>query len=228
MCVCLMHIFLFSVWPLLSIHASMFQKVAKKKKKQVDLILELLIRNEPDSKNRPTSHMNIDFNQSELKQNHPSIPCCFCLTPSWPSVHPVFCIHVKTAYIYIHVLLYLCGLACTSICSSIHTSIYLSMHHSPYYGNASFIIHLLPLLVHFHPLISHDCVCVRQRGLVTAVIGTGVSDERGTLGSIPKTILILAHPAMQVMHSLTTSLKHIPTMTALLSALSERERCSRL
>ncbi len=72
--------------------------------------------------------MNIDFNQSELKQNHPSIPCCFCLTPSWPSVHPVFCIHVQTAYIYIHVLLYLCGLVCTSICSSIHTYIYLSMH----------------------------------------------------------------------------------------------------
>lgn len=106
-----------------------------------------------------------------------------------------------------------------SICPSIYPCI-----HSPYYGNASFIIHLLPLLIHFHPLISHDCVCVRQRGLVTAVIGTGVRDERGTLGSIPKTILILAHPAMQVMHSLTTSLKHIPTMTALLSALSERER----
>ncbi len=47
--------FLVSVWPPLSIHASMFQKVAQKKKtlllaKQVELILELLIRNEPDSK----------------------------------------------------------------------------------------------------------------------------------------------------------------------------------
>lgn len=171
--------------------------------------------------------MNIDFNQSELKQNHPSIPCYFCLTPSWPSVHPVFCIHVQTAYIclstYTSCCIYVGLRAHPSAHPSIRPSIYPCIH-SAYYGNASFIIHLLPLLVHFHPLISHDCVCVRQRGLVTAVIGTGVRDERGTLGSIPKTILILAHPAMQVMHSLTTSLKHIPTMTALLSALSERER----
>lgn len=46
--------FLVSVWPPLQIHASMFQKVKKIKKqlqaKQVELILELLIRNEPDSK----------------------------------------------------------------------------------------------------------------------------------------------------------------------------------
>jgi len=46
-----------------------------------------------------------------------------------------------------------------------------------------------------------------------------VRDERGTLGSIPKTILILAHPAMQVMHSLTTQLNHIHTVTSILSTL---------
>lgn len=102
-----------------------------------------------------------------------------------------------------------------------HPSIRPSIHpciHSPYYGNASFIIHLLPFQC------VRVCVRERERGLVTAVIRTCVRDERGTLGSIPKTILILAHPAMQVMHSLTTPLNHIHTMTAFFSTLSERER----
>ncbi len=143
--------------------------------------------------------LQADWTQAESSQ-HPLLFLSNFLTICPPNVLYPFinCIYLS---LYIHVLLYLCGLACTSICSSIHTPSIYPCIHSPYYGNASFIIHLLPLLVHFHPLISHDCVCGRQRGLVTAVIGTGVRDERNILGSIPKTILILAHPAMQVMHS---------------------------
>lgn len=115
--------------------------------------------------------------------------------------------------------------ACVHIYLLIHPYIHLSIHASILLItgmlHSSFICFLYSSTFIHSSLMT---VCTWERGLVTAVIGTGVGDERSTLCSIPKTILILAHPAMQVMHSLTTLLKHIHTMTALLSALSERER----